>query len=297
MAFVRKLFVTAIFVVFASPLTSALAQERVGSLTQAVGDIVVIHAAGDGVQGGVGSPVFPSDMVFVGPEGEVTITFVDNTIVALGSGTALTIDELIYDPTGQNSSASFDLAGGQMGFVSGDIVKTGNMVVTTPDSTLHIRGTAGLINSNGRNDTGGGLTLEDLEKYLRAGSTIGSLFGPGGVNGNSPGAGSASREEVTLMASPDGTIGLVLVINTITGATTTLNALGATATTNSDGTIGTKIIDAARLQAVFGKVLRALQTATGVNLGVERLSGTVDFRGIFQEFLDAIDEGEDASPS
>ncbi len=94
-----------------------LAQESVGSITEAEGEVVVIRAGGDEAAGGVGTPVYQNDSVFVGPGGLATVTFVDQTVLTLGADSMLTIDMLVYDPAGQNSSASFDLAGGLMGLV------------------------------------------------------------------------------------------------------------------------------------------------------------------------------------
>ena len=141
MNFSRKFFVFATFFLFAGTVASAFAQESVGNITQGFGEIIVTRAAGGDEAVVIGAAVFQHDTIFVGEGSEATITFVDNTILTLGAESAITIDTLIYDPAGQDSSASFDLAGGLMGLVSGDIVKTGNMIVTTPVSTIGIRGT------------------------------------------------------------------------------------------------------------------------------------------------------------
>lgn len=78
----------------------ALAQESVGSITEGTGEIIVSRASGGEEFGEVGTQVFQHDEIFVGPGGEATITFVDNTILSLGAQSALTIDELVYRSRG-----------------------------------------------------------------------------------------------------------------------------------------------------------------------------------------------------
>jgi hypothetical protein len=83
---VRTFIAVLAFVVLAFGFSgSVLAQESVGSITEAQGEIVVMRAAGGETPGGVGTPVYQNDSVFVGSGGQATIVFVDQTALILGA--------------------------------------------------------------------------------------------------------------------------------------------------------------------------------------------------------------------
>jgi hypothetical protein len=277
MNFSRKFFVFATLFLFAGPVASAFAQESVGNITQGFGEIIVTRAAGGDEAVVIGAAVFQHDTIFVGEGSEATITFADNTILTLGAESAITIDTLIYDPAGQDSSASFDLAGGLMGLVSGDIVKTGNMIVTTPVSTIGIRGTTVLI------DSGYTVTRNANGSYSFSGF-------------------SQNGQQISLTISPDGTTGTVNVLSP-DGSSTTLAQSGDAVVIGDDFSVTAKTVDAAELTAKFGAIVTALQTATGSDLvgTVDGDVGNVDaIEDAIQELLDLIEnpaQDDEASES
>lgn len=256
-----------------APLSHALAQEAIGDITRASGEIQVVRSAGGELPGDVGTAIYLYDEVYVADGGEATVTFADNTVLTLSGGSALTVDEFVYDPASQANVGVFNLAGGLLGLVSGEIVKSGDMTVTTPVSTIGIRGTAVLIDSGTR------VTRSSSGSYsVRVTSTTG--------------------EVVTLAISPDGTLGVVNVTNIATGATTTVNNFGGTVTTtniNGEATQIRSTLTPEDLSSKFQAVLQALQDATGKDLGdpanateAEALQDAID------ELLRDIEE-EDAS--
>ncbi len=249
----------------------ALAQEAVGSLTAGSGEILIIGAGGEEQPGNVGTAVNQYDTIYVGSGGEATVTFVDDTILTLSGGSALIIDELVYDPGNQASVGLFTLVGGAMGLVSGDILKTGDMTVTTPVSTIGIRGTAVLIDS--------GTTV------VWSGSNF-ILQGTG-----------TSGETVTLVVSPDGTMGVVQVTNRETGETRTLSQFGDTVTTtvvNGRSAQTTSKLTSGEIKTKFARVLLALQAAVGKDLGDPANATEADN---LQDALDDLfDEFDEASP-
>ena len=142
MTTIKSILAMGLLILVFGAIGTAQAQDSVGTISEAEGEVVVIRADGCGDNTvGVGADMYQNDTAFVGPESSATINFIDATLMTLGADSAVTIDELVYDPAGQHSSASFDLAGGRLGLVSGDIAKSGDMVVTTPVSTIGIRGT------------------------------------------------------------------------------------------------------------------------------------------------------------
>ena len=87
------------------------AQEQpVGRVVESQGENFVGRANGGSEPLSVGTSVFLHDTIVVGSEGEAAIEFVDGTRLTMGSDAGMIIDELVYDPNGQNNSAVFDIA-------------------------------------------------------------------------------------------------------------------------------------------------------------------------------------------
>jgi hypothetical protein len=181
------------------------------------------------------------------------------------------------DPAGQDNSASFDLAGGLMGLVSGDIVKSGDMVVTTTVLTIGIRGTAILIDTGFKvaRTPDGGLTFS---------------------SSNSEG------QTVVLTVSPDGTTGQVVVNNAADDTSTVLTNAGTAVVVDSAGGVTVGQVDSGTLSAQFGAVVAALQAATGSDLtgtGDDVTPEQIDdIEAAIEALLDAIENPaqDDASP-
>ncbi|WP_298836631.1 Ig-like domain-containing protein [uncultured Roseobacter sp.] len=93
----------------------------------------------------VGSKIYQQDVVQTSDGGAVSITFVDGTIFTLASASRMVIDELIYDPQSNENSGGFSLLQGSFVFIAGQVAKTGDMEVSTPSSTMGIRGTTVLV--------------------------------------------------------------------------------------------------------------------------------------------------------
>ena len=132
-----------------------------------------------------------------------------------------------------------------MGLVSGDVLKTGDMTVTTPVSTIGIQGTAVLINS-------GTTVSRQSDGSLEVQTTT------------------DTGEVVTLVLSADGTLGTVTVTNSETGQVTTLEVFSdsVTTTTVNGGSVQLQsTLSRDELVAKFAPVLQALQNATGKDLG------------------------------
>lgn len=275
MGLLRTLFLVAVVGIASSGV--ALAQAAVGSITAGSGEIVVIGAGGNETPGTVGTEIHQYDQIFVGEGSEATVTFVDETVLSLGAESSLTVDELVYDPAGQDNSALFTLAGGLMGLVSGDILKSGDMTVTTPVSTIGIRGTGVLIDTGTvvRRLPGGTLAVQTTTD---------------------------TGEVVSLVLSPDGTVGTVTVVNQADGSLTQLSAFGDTVTTATVGGGAVQVrstLTPAQINATFGPVVRALQNAMGLDLTDPANAAEAEaLQEALQEVLDTIEENpsQDASP-
>ncbi|MBN35499.1 MAG: hypothetical protein CMM46_12165 [Rhodospirillaceae bacterium] len=148
--------------------------------------------------------------------------------MTLRAGSAVTIDELDYDPAGQDSSASFDFACGLLGLVSGDVAKSGDMVVTTTVSTIGIRGTT--------------LPVKAVGVFRAANGQIQvTLFASNDDTGQ--------PQVITLTAAANGNPGSITV--TTGGEMRALTHANATLTVSANGTTTQGVLDATEVANTF----------------------------------------------
>jgi len=90
------------------------------------------------------SDIFFKDNVRTG-KGNVGITFIDDTNVAISPQSSLVIDEFVYDPNSQSGSKLvMKVALGTVRYASGNIAKLSeqNVEISTPTARIGVRGTA-----------------------------------------------------------------------------------------------------------------------------------------------------------
>ena len=78
-------------------------------------------------------------------KGEVGITFIDDTNVAVSSQSSLIIDDFVYDPnSAEGSKLALKVAAGTVRYASGNIAKLSkqNVDIRTPTARIGVRGTA-----------------------------------------------------------------------------------------------------------------------------------------------------------
>jgi hypothetical protein len=97
--------------------------------------------------GGSASPLYFANNVYSGetvatPDaGATRLTFQDLTELHLGSNSTVVLDHFIYDPTTRTGDAAINFSKGIFRFVTGDIQNKSNVKLTTPTTSLTIRGT------------------------------------------------------------------------------------------------------------------------------------------------------------
>lgn len=135
----RKLVITAIV---ATLVTAQPAWAEIGRIKSQVGEVTImrgrtIMAAAPGVK------LEQGDVVSTGKTGRVGIAFLDNTRMALGPASKITLNEFSYDRSRQTGSFLTSVNRGSLGVVSGNIAKSKRdaMRVRTPTSMLGVRGT------------------------------------------------------------------------------------------------------------------------------------------------------------
>jgi len=134
------------------------ASEPIGRVETIAGEAKATRADGSQATLTQGDPVFAGDILETSADGSVGIVFADESTFSLGEDGRMTLDEMIYDPGSQEGSMSVNLLQGAFTFVSGQIAKTDvdAMKITTPTSTIGIRGTAGVgdVDENGATNAG-----------------------------------------------------------------------------------------------------------------------------------------------
>lgn len=87
------------------------------------------------------------DVISTGASGRVGITLADDSRMAMGPNSRITLDEFEYDRRRQTGRSVTSVNRGSLGVTSGNITRTGRdaMRVRTPTSTLGVRGTTFVV--------------------------------------------------------------------------------------------------------------------------------------------------------
>ena len=120
------------------------------SYAKAIGNVVLQEGVTSVErEGAESSLVLDSDILYMDTvktgKGEIGITFVDDTNVAVSSQSSLIIDDFVYDPNSAKSSKLvLNVALGTVRYASGNIAKLNkqNVDIRTPTARIGVRGTA-----------------------------------------------------------------------------------------------------------------------------------------------------------
>lgn len=104
-----------------------------------------VHVERDGqkLAAATGMGVRQSDVLVTGANGAVGVTFLDNSLLSIGPGSALAIDRYSFDSTTHDGYFDASLKRGTLAVVSGRLVKRSPeaMRVRTPSAIMGVRGT------------------------------------------------------------------------------------------------------------------------------------------------------------
>jgi FecR protein len=89
--------------------------------------------------------IFLNDVLQTSASSTLGVTFNDATTFNLTANARITVDFYVYEDGGKQNGALFDVTKGTVAFVAAAVAKTGDMRISTPTSTLGIRGTTGLV--------------------------------------------------------------------------------------------------------------------------------------------------------
>ncbi len=119
--------------------------DAIGIVNEATGDVFIVHKDGTSEQAVAGMPVFADDIVATGTDGAVEVVFKDGTTFSLGSNGQMRLDNLIYDPAGNDNGLDATIVKGSFVFITGNVgsAEGEGVSIDTPAGTIGIRGTSG----------------------------------------------------------------------------------------------------------------------------------------------------------
>jgi hypothetical protein len=129
-------------------LVSTLSFADIGSVTEATG-VAIIKRGSNTISISKGTTVETNDRVET-KNGEVKITFKDNTTVKVTPSSALLIDDFVYDPKSNAGKLGLKAAEGTVRYVSGNIAHNNPNAVNikTPTAAIAVRGTDFIMSSD-----------------------------------------------------------------------------------------------------------------------------------------------------
>ena len=118
----------------------------VGQIKTLSGD-VRIERAGSSLAAAAGDHLETSDVLVTGEDGQVGVTFIDNTRLSLGPDSRMELSRFEFDETTHKGEFFSTMHKGTLSIISGQIAKShpDAMKVKTPTSVLSVRGTRFLV--------------------------------------------------------------------------------------------------------------------------------------------------------
>lgn len=154
----------------------------------------------------VGIDVQANELITTQANDRAHLMFLDGTSLSVGPNAQLTIDKFVYDPTTKTGDLAINASKGVFRLVGGKISKTNAITVTTPSSTIGIRGGISIFDVNQKETMsifvfGISMTVGaggKLEIVTRPGFQVITLFGglPGRPGAVPPGSMSAALSQL-----------------------------------------------------------------------------------------------------
>lgn|GEM_PF-636585 len=138
----------------------------------------------------VGIDVQANELITTKADDRAHLMFLDGTALTIGPDAQLVIDKFVYDPNTKTGDLAITATKGVFRLVGGKISKTSPITITTPSSTIGIRGGVGMFDVNAKETKsffifGFSMTVGAngrIETITRAGTWVTTLFG--GFPGN-----------------------------------------------------------------------------------------------------------------
>lgn len=100
---------------------------------------------------GLGTGVVSDETVQSSASGRGQLLFLDQTTLSLAPNTTIVLDRFVFDPDQGAGEIGLQLTEGALRFIGGTLSRDQDATITTPTSTIGIRGSSGIVlYSNGR---------------------------------------------------------------------------------------------------------------------------------------------------
>jgi hypothetical protein len=150
---------------------SAADDNSIGQVANLTGTATVTRGNAARTTLKVADAVYANDILQTDVNSSLGVTFDDETTFSLSANTRITIDSFVYQQGGHSNIASFNVASGTASFIASLVAKTGDMKIATPDATLGIRGTTGIVEV----PPGGGAAAPTVKLYPDADGHVGRI--------------------------------------------------------------------------------------------------------------------------
>lgn len=124
---------------------AAAADSSIGQVASMTGNATVTRGTAARAALKVADVIYLKDVLQTDANSSLGVTFDDETTFSLSANTRIVIDSFVYQPDGHGNLASFNVAAGTASFIASLVAKTGDMKIATPEATLGIRGTTGIV--------------------------------------------------------------------------------------------------------------------------------------------------------
>jgi FecR-like protein len=157
--------------VAANQPSSAAGDNSIGQVASVTGAATVTRGNAGRAALKVTDAVYAKDILQTELNSALGITFEDETTFSLSANTRITIDAFVYQQGRQGNVAKFNVAAGTASFIASLVAKTGDMKIATPEATLGIRGTTGIVEV----PPAGGATAPTVKLYPDTDGHVGRI--------------------------------------------------------------------------------------------------------------------------
>jgi hypothetical protein len=142
----RGVFSTLFAVFFVAALPVRAEEPPIGFVKTLSGTATVTHG-GNSAAAALAIPVYENDQIETGADGELGVTFRDNTRISLGPNSRIELKHFVFKPATEEYGFILRLAYGTLEYISGLTVKLApdSMSIETPSFTVGARGTRFLV--------------------------------------------------------------------------------------------------------------------------------------------------------
>jgi len=138
------------FLSISGKATSAGPTPVIGTVQKVNGTATVVRQ-GQTMFAKIGSEIWENDTLRTGPDGSIGVVFNDDTLLSLGPGSVLVIDEFVFAPNQGKFSIVIRMLKGTAAYLSGLISRFApeSAHFETPSASIGIRGTKFVVKVEG----------------------------------------------------------------------------------------------------------------------------------------------------